>query len=267
MNEDIRNNIAWTTIDKLFYDNKNFLVKHHLDSYNDFFENGIRDIVKNKNPIKFFKEIVPRTDPEVFRYNFKIYLGGKNTERIYYGKPVIYDTDAENITREHYMYPNEARLRNMTYGFTIHMDIEIEVEILAEPKTDEQKRGDLIHDKYILYKPDPIILENVFFGKFPLMLQSNMCVLNGMNSEARYNMGECKNDPGGYFIIDGGEKVIVSQEGGADNVLYIKKLKDDKYSYAAEIRSVSEDTSKPIRTLSVRICKSMHGYEGVKLLL
>ena len=267
MNEDIRNNIAWTTIDKLFYDNKNFLVKHHLDSYNDFFENGIRDIVKNKNPIKFFKEIVPRTDPEVFRYNFKIYLGGKNTERIYYGKPVIYDTDAENITREHYMYPNEARLRNMTYGFTIHMDIEIEVEILAEPKTDEQKRGDLIHDKYILYKPDPIILENVFFGKFPLMLQSNMCVLNGMNSEARYNMGECKNDPGGYFIIDGGEKVIVSQEGGADNVLYIKKLKDDKYSYAAEIRSVSEDTSKPIRTLSVRICKSMHGYEGGQIVV
>ena len=50
MNEDIRDKISWTTIDKLFYDNKNFLVRHHLDSYNDFFENGIRGIFKNKNP-------------------------------------------------------------------------------------------------------------------------------------------------------------------------------------------------------------------------
>ena len=130
MNEDIRNNIAWTTIDKLFYDNKNFLVKHHLDSYNDFFENGIRDIIKNKNPIKFFKEQVPKT--EEFRYNFKIYLGGKNVDKIYYGKPVIYDTDNENITREHYMYPNEARLRNMTYGFTIHYDVDVKFKILLD---------------------------------------------------------------------------------------------------------------------------------------
>ena len=163
------------------------------------------------------------------------------------------------------MYPNEARLRNMTYGFTIHIDVEIEVEILAEPQSEE--RRELIHDKYVRYKPEPIILENVFFGKFPLMLQSNMCVLNGMNSEARYNMGECKNDPGGYFIIDGGEKVIVSQEGRADNMLYVKKLKDDKYSHAAEIRSVSEDTSKPIRTLSVRICNSMQGFEGGQIVV
>ena len=64
MNEDIRNKISWTTIDKLFYDNKKFLVRHHLDSYNDFFENGIRDIFKNKNPIKFFKEQVP--EPKIF---------------------------------------------------------------------------------------------------------------------------------------------------------------------------------------------------------
>ncbi len=263
MNEDIRDKISWTTIDKLFYDNKNFLVRHHLDSYNDFFENGIRGIFKNKNPIKFFKEQVPGT--EDFRYNFKIYLGGKNVDKIYYGKPVIYDTDENNVTREHYMYPNEARLRNMTYGFTIHIDVEIEIEILAEPQSDE--RRELIHDKYVKYKPEPIILENIFFGKFPLMLQSNMCVLNGMNSEARYNMGECKNDPGGYFIIDGGEKVIVSQEGRADNMLYVKTLKDDKYSHAAEIRSVSEDTSKPIRTLSVRICKSIQGFEGGQIVV
>ena len=80
-------------------------------------------------------------------------------------------------------------------------------------------------------------------------------------------MGECRNDPGGYFIIDGKEKVIISQEKFGDNMLYIKevpakKIKitdtgeeviDSMYSHSAEIRSVSEDASKPIRTLSVRI--------------
>jgi DNA-directed RNA polymerase II subunit RPB2 len=67
-------------------------------------------------------------------------------------------------------------------------------------------------------------------------------------------MGECRNDYGGYFIIDGKEKVIISQEKFADNMLYIKVNKaDDIYSHSAEIRSVSEDTSKAIRTTAVKI--------------
>ena len=86
------------------------------------------------------------------------------------------------------------------------------------------------------------------------MLQSDLCILNTLNKDVRFNMGECRNDYGGYFIIDGMEKVIISQEKFADNLLYIRKNKqDDVYSFSAEIRSVSEDTSKPIRTTAVKI--------------
>ena len=57
-----------------------------------------------------------------------MYFGGKNGDKIYFGKPVIYDDNDS-----HFMFPNEARLRNMTYGMTIHYDIDIEfIDILEE---------------------------------------------------------------------------------------------------------------------------------------
>ena len=87
------------------------------------------------------------------------------------------------------------------------------------------------------------------------MLQSNLCILNGMAGDVRKNMGEDPSDPGGYFIIDGKEKVIISQEKFADNMLYIQKDPNDIVSYSAKIRSVSEDASKPVRTLAIRMIK------------
>ena len=88
-----------------------------------------------------------------------------------------------------------------------------------------------------------------------------------MNKDVRFNMGECRNDYGGYFIIDGKEKVLISQEKFADNLLYIREYKDDLYSYSAEIRSVSEDTSKPIRTSAVRIVAPSPSYSNNQIVV
>ena len=241
------NDISWKTINKYFTDNPNIVVKHHIDSYNAFFSKGIKEIFKDKNPIRFFKELDKKT--QQYKYQCDIYLGGINADKIYYGKPIIYDTEQEGIEREHYMYPNEARLRNMTYGFTIHYDVDIKFKILID-----KEDGSTGKDKFDIHE-ETIQLDKIYLGKFPIMLQSNMCILNGLAPEARFNLGECRNDPGGYFIIDGKEKVIISQEGRADNMLYILKDVNEKVSFAAEIRSVSEDVSKPVRTLSVRIIK------------
>ena len=230
--------IIWKIIDKYFKSDPNILVSHHLDSYNDFMNNGIKQIFKEKNPIKIIKKQNPITKEFDLRCN--LYLGGKNGDKIYIGKPVIYDE-----TREHYMYPNEARLRNMTYGATIHYDVEVEFFI---------KDGEIITERVITL-PDKIYL-----GKFPIMLNSQLCILNKLSTEVKFNMGECKNDHGGYFIIDGKEKVVVPQEKFADNMLYIRDKVNDLYSHSAEIRTVSEDASKPIRTLSVKIVAPSASY-------
>ena len=332
------NSFIWNIIESHFKDDPQCLVRHHTESYNDFFNSGIYKIFKETNPIRIQSKYDPNlarydpttetTNPELgygeYRSQALLYLGGKDGSRIYFGKPVIHDEG-----RSHYMYPNEARLRNMTYSMTIQYDVEIEyIDILEhgelpkavgpeniplfaedESDSDEEEKYENFkakkkvkggsNDEYNEYeysggvgkqpikKPvrkqtnkrgvitpketsqiremteksmvsrnvqkTTVLIEKIYLGKFPVMVQSNFCILKGLSPYTRFQMGECRNDPGGYFIIDGKEKVIVPQEKFADNMLYIRKDNDDKYLYSAEIRSVSENVSKPIRTLSVKI--------------
>jgi len=311
------NIIAWNIIERYFQDNPQALVRHHIESYNDFFENGIFQIFKEKNPI----QLKTRYDPTIddYRSQCNLYLGGKDGTKIYFGKPIIYDGD-DNM---HYMFPNEARLRNMTYGMTVHYDIEVEIIDLLEKGempsvvgSDDMEGGDgdyvdtansggfaaallttttsniggaklnapprkarkripleLTTAQTALFREQTeqsmiapnvqkqeFVLEKVYLGKFPIMLQSNYCVLTGFTPEIRHTMGECRNDIGGYFIIDGKEKTVVCQEKFADNMLYIRKVEDDIHLYSAEIRSVSENVAKPIRTLSVKIVAPNNKY-------
>ena len=226
---------TWNIIDKFFSDNPTIKVKHHLDSYNEFFKNGLKQIFREKNPIKLMKMQDPVS--KEYRLQCKLYLGGKDGDKLYYGKPVIYDDN-----RTHFMFPNEGRLRNMTYGFSIHYDVDVEFSMIVDGEDGELETVE-----------ETMVLEKIYLGRFPIMLQSDLCVLNRLSRELRFNMGECKNEQGGYFIIDGKEKVVICQERFADNMFYIRDKVNDIYSHSADIRSVSEDASKPVRTVSVRI--------------
>lgn len=111
---------TWKIIDSKFRDNYQTLVRHHIESYNHFYNEELIQIFKEKNPLilgsKFDKEL------NDYREKCVMYFGGKDGNKIYYGKPCIYD-DNDNF---HLMYPNEARLRNMSYGMTIHYDVDVE---------------------------------------------------------------------------------------------------------------------------------------------
>jgi len=241
-----KENISWKLIDKYFKDNPNSLVAHHLESFNDFFRSGIKRIFRENNPIRFI-EREEEVDTPGNRNECMLYLGGKDGNQIYYGKPVIYDDN-----NSHYMFPNEARLRNMTYGITIHYDVDVEFIYY-------------VGDERRIYN---MTINKVYLGRFPIMIQSELCILNKLSKEVRFNAGECRNDYGGYFIIDGKEKVVIPQEKFADNMLYIRAYsEDDLYSYSAEIRSVSEDSSKPIRTTSVKIVAPSPSYTNNQIVV
>ena len=76
----------WNIIDKYFRDNPHNLVKHQLSSYDDFLNNGIQQIFREKNPIKIMKQQDP--DTKEFGLQCNLYLGGKDGDLLYYGKPV-----------------------------------------------------------------------------------------------------------------------------------------------------------------------------------
>lgn len=87
----------------------------------------------------------------------------------------------------------------------------------------------------------------VFLGKIPVMIRSSFCQLKGLQpSEIVKNAKECTFDQGGYFIINGGEKVIIANERMASNiVLVFNKKQPSKYSWIAEIRSQGDNSNKP----------------------
>jgi DNA-directed RNA polymerase II subunit RPB2 len=362
MNTTMDNTMKWKIINSHFHEDPHSLVRHHLESFNDFYNHDIFKIFKENNPVRLSSKYDESI--EDYREQCLLYFGGKDGSKIYYGKPVIYDD-----TNAHYMFPNEARMRNMTYGMTVHYDIEVEIIRILEPgqeptligletvndlvepdyteereeylrkkamgklksdqakkQTDEEKKKTLEPNsdsssdddetksggapvKPRQKKPElpmkltaaiaakireeneksmqsqnkqvySFTLDKIYLGKFPIMMHSEFCVLHGLSREVRFSMGECRNDLGGYFIIDGKEKTVVPQEKFADNMLYIRKyakedVDDDDsdelakldYLYSAEIRSVSENVSKPVRTFSIRMVAPDSTYANKNLVV
>ena len=81
------------------------------------------------------------------------------------------------------------RLRNLTYSSPLYVDI-IKTVIKEGEKPIEKKD------------------EKIYIGKIPIMLRSTYCLLNGLTDRDLHEVNECPLDPGGYFIINGSEKVF-----------------------------------------------------------
>jgi len=186
------------------------LIQHHLDSYNDLVEKSIPTFIKVSNP---FQLELPGKDPKDNRI-INVYIGGKNGDKIKFNAP---EDDIGNP-----IVPHACRLDNTTYAIDLRADIDIEYTF-EEGKSELKTFGDIL------------------IGKIPLMLRSRLCYLSKISG---YEIGECKFELGGYFIIGGSEKILLTQELLGDNMVYAGSR--SRKSIAAPEKASLVETEKAI---------------------
>ena len=106
-------------------------------------------------------------------------------------QPMVVEPDSTSRP----ILPHECRLRNITYSAPLYGDLKIELE------WGSKKRSTTLNDVYL--------------GRLPIMIYSSLCHVRDPSTRAKYK--ECEHDPGGYFIISGREKCLVTQTGGLVN--------------------------------------------------
>ncbi len=156
------------------------LVTQHLNSYNDFIERRLQEIVDEVGGIEIEAET-----------KYRIRFG-----KIELGKPRIVEVDGS----EHEIYPREAMVRNLTYSGPLKLEMWIE--------RDGKKSS---------------LLEPLYVGDIPIMVKSKKCQLAEATEEELIAVGEDPKDPGGYFIINGSERVIVALEDLAPNRIMVDR--------------------------------------------
>ena len=95
---------------------------------------------------------------------------------------------------------------------------------------------EVVGDVHVVYETKPTVIEqtlkNVRLFRLPIMLRSTLCKLAGKDRAVRQAMGECKYDHGGYFVVDGLEKVVIAQTRNANNRLFAAPLDGSLQKYA-----------------------------------
>ena len=226
---------SWVVITSFF--EQHGLVSQQIGSFNQFLETNIQEIV-NEN-----KEIVIIPDSKYLPD--KKSTGGTRYE-VVFGQlhvseyPFFIEKD-EQFKR---IFPNEARIRNLTYESVISLDIQTYERSWDNGEKKENSK-----------RQEAMSLHKAKIGKIPIMVRSKFCSLSGKNDPARVDVKECVFDEGGYFIIKGGEKVLVAQERMANNFVYVFKKREPSnvFSWQAEIRSNLDSSNRPASQFSVKI--------------
>ncbi|CAD6646178.1 HN1_G0039580.mRNA.1.CDS.1 [Saccharomyces cerevisiae] len=157
-----------------------------------------------KKIIKANQLILSDVDPEFYLKYVDIRVGKKSS----------------SSTKDYLTPPHECRLRDMTYSAPIYVDI-------------EYTRGRNI-----------IMHKDVEIGRMPIMLRSNKCILYDADESKMAKLNECPLDPGGYFIVNGTEKVILVQEQLSKNRIIVEADEKKGIVQASVTSSTHERKSK-----------------------
>jgi len=231
----------WTIIGA-YFQNQHLkrLVRHQIESYNDFVNNQIQKTIEMFNPVLVASEHDYCRKSRKNKLEMEITFDKFNLYR-----PQIH----ENNGATKIMFPHDARSRNFTYASTMTIDINIRYII---------RTGENLENTQTHYKSVP----KVHIGKLPIMLKSSICVLNQYTHINNNVSGECKHDAGGYFIINGSEKTVLGQERAAENRVYCfnTSKNNNKWSWTAEIKSVPKEKCISPKQINIMISSKNNGF-------
>jgi intein/homing endonuclease len=188
------------------YFQKYGFVSQQIRSYNQFVLEGIQKVIDETEPIVIISEDDNKRN--VGQTKYEIVFG-----KIHIHKPSVKEQDGTQSI----LYPNQARLRNLTYSAPLYCDINIKIT-----------------------RPSGEVEENVSkesLGYIPIMSRSVLCMLDGKSDIETVATGECMYDEGGYFVVNGGEKVLIAQEKMSHNTIFCFYKKQTRVIWTAEIRS------------------------------
>ena len=231
----------WTIINSYFRGKHlKQLVKHQVESYNDFVNYQIQKTITMFNPVHIRSE--EDYEKEVDKYRLELFVTCENFN-IY--RPQIH----ENNGATKIMFPQEARLRNFTYAANMTIDLKIKFVIRTGPNLESEQ---------VSYK----VLPNIQIGKLPIMLKSSVCILEQYKHIPHTISGECKMDSGGYFIINGSEKTCLGQERAAENLVQCFNISknNSKWSWLAEIKSVPDFKCISPKQISLTMASKNNGF-------
>ena len=179
---------------RLYFQKSNVLTSHQISSYNTLIDDILPNILSQFFPLS----VIPIDG--IFK---SVIL---NIDKIHVRNPIY----TENNGCSKIMTPNIARLRNYTYSLSVIIDIGVNYS------TYEDNIKIISSTKYI---------RNILFCKIPIVVKSKYCVYkNDIYSE-------CKYDTGGYAIINGNEKVLITQEKVVPNIIHLYPSANNNTKY------------------------------------
>ena len=179
------------------YFDEQSFVGSDIESYNYFIEKELNKIIEEN------KEIVPTIIPHNID-DFKIKF-----DKIWMIKPEI--TEADGSKRN--IFPMEARLRKLTYSAPTFIEVSAHINGVQRESFTTQ------------------------IGNIPIMLKSKWCHLYGLSRQELIDKGEDPDEPGGYFIINGTEKVLITIEDLASNKLLVEKQSSGTSEFVGKLFS------------------------------
>jgi DNA-directed RNA polymerase subunit B len=171
------------------------LARQHLDSYNSFVAKKLRQIVDSIGEIRPGWRLRRKQEElhTLASHDVKVVIRIPEDLREAFSMPIVKEADGY----VHPITPYECRIRDISYMAALYADI----TLIQDGVEVERKR--------------------LKIAEFPVMIKSVLDPLSSMSPEELMAIGEDPKDPGGYFIINGNEKVIVAQEDLAVNRIIV----------------------------------------------